>query len=77
MALSDPPYSRTETPPAVKGAPVEELPYWLVNVPKSEWPSECPDYLVNANPKDRRILSTLDKNYKRQSWPEVQQIISQ
>ena len=52
------------------------LPYWLVNVPQNQWPAECPDYLVNANIKDRGILSTPDANYHRQTWPEVQQIIS-
>jgi hypothetical protein len=53
-----------------------ELPYWLVNVPKDQWPAECPSFLVNANAKDRRILSTPDAEYHRQTWPEVQDIIS-
>lgn len=55
---------------------VEELPYWLVNVPRASWPSNCPDFLVNANAKDQRILSTPDEQYHRQTWPEVKQIIS-
>ncbi|MCJ1244678.1 hypothetical protein MMC30_001877 [Trapelia coarctata] len=50
-------------------------PYWLVNVPQGKWPNECPEFLINANAKDRGILSTLDADYKRQTWPEVQQII--
>lgn len=54
----------------------EALPYWLVNVPSDQWPAECPEFLINVNVKDRAILSTLDADYKRQSWPEVQQIIS-
>ncbi|MCJ1362404.1 hypothetical protein MMC16_001507 [Acarospora aff. strigata] len=53
----------------------ETLPYWLVNVPKASRPSQCPDFLVNANVKDRRILSTPDEQYHRQTWPEVQHII--
>lgn len=55
---------------------VEALPYWLVNVPKEQWPSECPDFLVNVNTKDRGILATPDAQYRRQSWPEVQHFIS-
>ena len=54
----------------------EALPYWLVNVPQSQWPAECPDFLINANAKDRGILSTPNANYHRQTWPEVQEIIS-
>jgi len=51
-------------------------PYWRINVPRDKWPKECPDFLINANAKDRGILSTLDADFKRQTWPEVQQIIS-
>ena len=51
-------------------------PYWRLNLPRDRWPKECPDFLVNANVKDREILSTPDADYKRQSWLEVQQIIS-
>ncbi|KAI9876771.1 MAG: hypothetical protein M1830_005740 [Pleopsidium flavum] len=54
---------------------VEALPYWLVNVPRASWPTICPDFLINANPKDRRILSTPDQEYHRQTWSEVKQII--
>ncbi|MCJ1476286.1 hypothetical protein MMC13_004952 [Lambiella insularis] len=53
----------------------ETLPYWLVNVPRDQWPPSCPDFLLNANAKDRGILSTSDADYHRQTWPEVQQII--
>ena len=52
------------------------LPYWLVNVPPSQYPSSCPDFLINANAKDRGILSTPDSEYHRQTWPEVQHCIS-
>ncbi|MCJ1391832.1 hypothetical protein MMC18_004699 [Xylographa bjoerkii] len=54
----------------------ETLPYWLVNVPREQWPTECPEFLVNANTKDQGILSTPDSEYSRQTWEEVQQIIS-
>jgi hypothetical protein len=53
----------------------DALPYWLVNVPADQRPAECPDFLVNANEKDRGILSTPDSDYRRLSWPEVQDII--
>ena len=55
---------------------MEPLPYWLVNVPQAEWPKECPEFLLNANAKDRGILATLDSKYHRLTWPEVQKIIS-
>ena len=55
----------------------KSLPYWLVNVPEDQWPESCPDFLINANVKDRGILSTPDSDYHRQTWPEVQQIISE
>ncbi len=51
------------------------LPYWLVNVPQEEWPSECPDYLKNVSEKDKASLSTLDADYHRLSWDEVKEII--
>ena len=52
------------------------LPFWLVNVPKSEWPEKCPDFLVNASDRDRAILSTPDSQYYRPSWAEVQEYVS-
>ncbi|KAA6415485.1 MAG: hypothetical protein FRX48_00200 [Lasallia pustulata] len=54
---------------------VESLPYWLVNIPKDEWPAECPDFLTNVNTKDRGILATPDAQFHRQNWPEVQHFI--
>jgi hypothetical protein len=66
-------YDSSNRPPVMAR---EALPYWLVNVPSDQWPAECPEFLINVNVKDRAILSTLDADYKRQSWPEVQQIIS-
>ncbi len=54
----------------------EKLPFWLVNVPKDQWPAECPEFLVNSNEKDQRILSTLDGDYHIMTWPEVKELIS-
>ncbi|KAI9659019.1 MAG: hypothetical protein M1821_001979 [Bathelium mastoideum] len=55
--------------------PPENLPYWQVNVPESKRLATCPDFLADANEKDRGILSTRDKDYHRQTWTEVQQFI--
>lgn len=55
----------------------DQLPYWLVNIPRSQWPSECPDYLRDLPAKSIRILSTPDAIYERQSWQTVKQIISE
>ncbi|CAK4034361.1 Hypothetical predicted protein [Lecanosticta acicola] len=51
--------------------------FWNVNVPASEQTKDCPDFLKYAleNEKDREILSTPDDQYRRQRWPEVQQLI--
>ncbi|KAJ5748479.1 uncharacterized protein N7511_010175 [Penicillium nucicola] len=46
------------------------LPFWLVNLPRSQWTAECPGFLRNQPPKNLRCLSTLDAHYKRQDWDE-------
>ncbi|PGH12442.1 hypothetical protein AJ79_04278 [Helicocarpus griseus UAMH5409] len=51
------------------------LPYWLVNVPRADWPPECPEYLRNQPEKNIRLLSTPDALYQRQSWEVVRQIV--
>ena len=56
--------------------PHGELPFWLVNVPRDQWPAECPDFLRDVGEKDRMIIGTPDSDYKRLSWQEVQEIIS-
>lgn len=55
--------------------PHEELPFWLVNVPRDQWPAECPDFLRDVGEKDRMIIGTPDSDYKRLSWQEAQEII--
>ena len=52
-----------------------EIPYWLVNVPSAEWPSECPTFLQNISQKDREIIGTPDSDYHRLSWPEVRKVV--
>ncbi|EME46715.1 hypothetical protein DOTSEDRAFT_126000 [Dothistroma septosporum NZE10] len=55
----------------------EAVPFWNVNLPRSQWTPECPSYLHYAleNDKDRGILSTPDSHYTRQTWPQVKQIV--
>ncbi|OCK87353.1 uncharacterized protein K441DRAFT_623160 [Cenococcum geophilum 1.58] len=55
--------------------PHEELPFWLVNVPRDQWPAECPDFLRDVGEKDRMIIGTPDSDYKQLSWQEAQEII--
>ena len=50
-------------------------PYWLVNVPRSQWTAQCPDFLLNASERDKKILSTPDNQSHRLSWEEVQRIV--
>ncbi|KAF2198413.1 hypothetical protein GQ43DRAFT_443375 [Delitschia confertaspora ATCC 74209] len=53
----------------------EPLPFWLVNVPRNEWPPKCPEFLLECGEKDRRIIGSPDSEYKRLSWDEVKQLI--
>ncbi|KAF2157478.1 hypothetical protein K461DRAFT_289790 [Myriangium duriaei CBS 260.36] len=55
-------------------APIE---YWQVNVPPSQQTATCPDFLVGANDKAKRILSTPDSEYHRLSWPEVRTVVAE
>ncbi|KAL1596602.1 hypothetical protein SLS60_009250 [Paraconiothyrium brasiliense] len=54
----------------------EPLPLWLVNVPRDQWPTECPDFLKELGEKDRRIIGTPDSEYKKLTWEEVKHLIS-
>lgn len=53
----------------------DHLPYWLVNVPRSQWPSECPGFLRDLSPKNIRILSMPDEVYERTSWDVVRDLV--
>lgn len=52
------------------------LPYWLVNVPRDQWPTSCPPYLQNLSIKDTEIISTPDSEYHVLTWREVREIIA-
>jgi len=54
----------------------EPLPFWLVNVPRDQWPSECPEFLKVCGEKDRAIIGTPDSEYKKLNWDEVLHLIS-
>ncbi|OAX79970.1 hypothetical protein ACJ72_05709 [Emergomyces africanus] len=54
----------------------ESLPYWLVNVPRSQWPPECPQYLRNLPQKSIECLSLPDTQYQRQSWELVKSLVA-
>ena len=54
----------------------EPLPFWLVNVPRDQWPPECPDFLKDLSDKDRRIIGTPDCRYEKLTWEEVRHWIS-
>jgi hypothetical protein len=51
------------------------IPYWNVNVPKSQWTVECPSFLQNQSEKNIGILSTPDEQYQRQGWELVRKIV--
>ena len=54
----------------------EPLPFWLVNVPRDQWPSECPEFLRDVGEKDRRIIGMPDEEYKRLTWDQVTELVS-
>jgi hypothetical protein len=55
----------------------ETLPFWLVNLPRSRWTAECPEFLRDQPPKNIQCLSMPDDHYTRQNWGEVKEIISE
>ncbi|KAF2644439.1 hypothetical protein P280DRAFT_443119 [Massarina eburnea CBS 473.64] len=54
----------------------EPLPFWLVNVPRDQWPAECPDFLKECGEKDRGIIGTPDSEYSALHWDHVRHLIS-
>lgn len=53
------------------------MPYWLVNVPREQWTSECPDFLKNECEKNRKILATPEVDFRAMGWDEVKQLIGE
>jgi hypothetical protein len=54
----------------------ELLPFWLVNVPRDQWPIECPEFLAVCSDKDKEIIGTPDAQYTLLTWEEVKEIVS-
>lgn len=52
------------------------LPYWLMNIPRDQWPAECPDFLRDLSEKNIQILSTPDEHHEIQDWELVKEFIS-
>lgn len=52
------------------------LPYWLMNIPRDQWPAECPDFLRDLPEKNIQILSMPDEHHKRNDWELVKEFIS-
>jgi hypothetical protein len=67
-----------EMPHSVHQSPQRDsLQYWQVNVSPGQRTKQCPEYLLGQPEKNQRILSTRDEDFRRQTWPEVQEIVSQ
>ncbi|KAJ5888384.1 hypothetical protein N7495_008425 [Penicillium taxi] len=57
------------------GLNADNLPFWLMNVPRSQWTAECPDFLRGTSAKNIQCLAIPDEAYQRQNWEVVQEII--
>jgi Protein of unknown function (DUF3605) len=55
---------------------VEPLPYWLVNVPREQWPASCPEFLRELSDKNIGILATPDSEYQWIGWERVREFVS-
>ena len=55
---------------------LENQPYWVVNLPREQWSETCPDFLLGADARDRKILGTRNEDYTIRSWAEVKDIAS-
>jgi hypothetical protein len=51
------------------------LPYWLVNVPRDQWPASCPEFLKEQSDKNIGILATPDEEYEWIGWERVKELV--
>lgn len=51
------------------------LPFWLVNVPREQWPASCPDFLKEQSDKNIGILATPDEEYQWIGWERVKELV--
>lgn len=64
------------TAPAINGENEgQQLPFWLMNIPRNEWPDQCPEFLINSSERDKRIMSVPNDQYQRATWEEVREYI--
>ncbi len=68
-------YMSVEISPAITGEGEGQLPFWLMNIPRNQWPHQCPEFLINSSARDKRILSIPNDLYQRATWEEVQEYI--
>jgi hypothetical protein len=54
----------------------EPLPFWLVNVPRDQWPASCPEFLKGQSDKNIGILATPDEEYEWITWERVKELVS-
>jgi hypothetical protein len=52
------------------------LPFWLVNVPRDQRPAECPEFLSVCSEKDKEIIGTPEEAYQLLTWDEVKEVVS-
>jgi len=55
--------------------PHEEIEWWNFNIPRYERTAACPDFLLNAGEKDRRLIASWDSDYERLSWDQAKELI--
>lgn len=55
--------------------PHEDIPWYCANLPRSEWPPSCPDYLIKCSEKDKGIIGNSDESYVPLSWDEVGELV--
>lgn len=60
---------------AINGEKEGQLPFWLMNIPRNQWPNQCPEFLINSSERDKRIMSVPNDQYQRATWEEVQEYI--
>lgn len=51
------------------------LPYWLLNVPEPQWPSQCPPFLADISARNLEIVNVPAAEFQRLTWPQVRRTI--
>jgi hypothetical protein len=55
--------------------PHEEVEWWNFNLPSDQRTATCPDFLLNAGEKDKRLIGSWDIDYERRTWDEVTELV--